>query len=87
MSPLEMKLLLQGTHPASGGCFVCVPCRAALMAKCVQLVLAADNVGAFHLPIDEEVAPGYLRVIRRPMDLSTIAAGLASGSYVGAWGP
>lgn len=87
MSEEETSLFLKGVHPASGSAFVCSPCRAALMAKSIQLVLAADKAGAFHLPIDEDVAPGYLRVVRRPMDLSTIAAGFASGSYVGIWGP
>ncbi len=49
-----------------------------------QVALAAANTEGgvnFAAPITEEIAPGYAKLIKRPMDLGTVSARLDAGNY------
>lgn len=57
------------------------PAQAAAALAAISRV-ARSKVGVlFAQPVTEEEAPGYHAVIRRPMDLGTIAQRLETGRY------
>ena len=47
----------------------------------VQFVKKIDLLGFFAAPVNEDIAPGYFQIISNPMDLSTIATKVSTGSY------
>ena len=54
--------------------------QAAAARRCVLAVAASAQGAIFGQPVGPE-APGYRRVVKRPMDLGTVAAGLQAGGY------
>ena len=48
---------------------------------CIDGVLAHPLCDPFAAPVNERTAPGYTKVIKRPMDFSTIKYNLEKGSY------
>lgn len=56
-----------------------------LLAQIVAEVRAHPKAGPFQRPVQLEEAPRYLEVIRRPMDLGTVAARVESGEIAHAF--
>jgi Bromodomain len=54
--------------------------QAAAARRCVLAVAASAQGAIFGSPVGPE-APGYRRVVKRPMDLGTVAAKLQAGGY------
>jgi hypothetical protein len=48
---------------------------------CVDAILANPLADPFAAPVSERTAPGYTKVVKRPMDFSTIKFNLEKGSY------
>jgi transcription initiation factor TFIID subunit 2 len=51
--------------------------------RLVERLFGHPNVGPFLYPVDDSVAPGYSKIIKFPMDLSTIRTKLMADSYQG----
>lgn len=51
------------------------------MYKVLEQISAHDDAWPFTEPVEEEYAPNYYAVIRRPMDLSKMEKRLDSGHY------
>jgi hypothetical protein len=53
----------------------------AQLLQLVSLVQRADKLGMFRCPVNPSDVPGYLEVIRHPMDLGTITRKINEGKY------
>lgn len=53
------------------------------MGKLIESLLKFEHSASFMYPVDLDDAPGYLDVVRRPMDLSTIERRFQNGKYHG----
>jgi len=48
----------------------------------VRAVAKGESGWVFAVPVTDDVAPGYSKDIKKPMDLGTVAKNLKSGAYV-----
>lgn len=53
------------------------------MIVMIEKLMKEKSAAPFLSPVDTNLAPGYLDIIKRPMDLSTIAGLVSSGKYAG----
>eukprot|EP00981_Chlorochromonas_danica_P001230 scaffold268_cov210-Ochromonas_danica.AAC.25 len=51
------------------------------MGKLIESLLKFEHSASFVYPVDLDDAPGYLDVVRRPMDLSTVERRFQNGKY------
>ena len=61
------------TPPLQGDEYLCPLCRISITQRVVCELQAADLLGIFACPVTETVAKNYFDIIRRPMDLQTMA--------------
>ena len=66
--------------------FFCPGCRPEALKPLLSLLVSEDQLLLFAEPVTEEIAPTYFEVIRRPMDLTTMANKLSRGEYRNAQG-
>ena len=48
----------------------------------VRAVAKGESGWVFAVPVTDDVAPGYSKDIKKPMDLGTVAKNLRSGAYI-----
>ena len=58
-----------------------------VLRDAIKGLVALDTNSLFLVPVTEAIAPGYFKVIKNPMDLSTMQAKATRGMYHGPHGP
>ncbi|KAJ8612113.1 hypothetical protein CTAYLR_002467 [Chrysophaeum taylorii] len=71
-----------GTHPVFGLEFLCAAgCAVKVSTRLIAKLQEQDELLLFARPVDPTIAPTYLDVVKRPMDLATMLAKAEAGEY------
>jgi hypothetical protein len=70
-----------GKHPIYSKEFLCSMCCRKRCNEIVDALRADDTMLLFAMPVTEDVAPTYHDIIKKPMDLQTIAKKASEGHY------
>ncbi len=79
----EFMFIQSGKHHVygEGSRYACPVCRTKMQIECLCKLINEDMHDVFALPVTSNVAPGYSKVIKVPMDLCTIERKMARGAY------